>query len=112
MATAQMNNVLVARVREYQMPPFRDALVLGRNASIGCQAVQRALTLLVKAPFAHIEVADEIISDILVRENLLLRVSREQIVAFVLMHIKPLMGVDEMLQVDLDIEVTVTAPAT
>lgn len=111
MADAQMNNRLMAQVREYQMPPFRDALVLGRNASIGCQAVQRALVLLVRVPFAHIEVADEIISDILIRENLLRRVPQERIIAFMLTHIKPLMGVDEVLQVDLDIEVTVTASA-
>ena len=111
MAATQMNNGLVARVREYQIPPFRDALALGRNAPIGCQAMLRALTLLVKAPFIHIEVDDEIISDILIRENLLRRVPRERIVAFVLTHIKPLMGIDEVLQVDLDIEVTVTAPA-
>ncbi len=112
MADAQMNNGLVARVREYQMPPFRDALVLGREASIGCQAVQRALTLLVKAPFAHIEIDDNIVADILIRENLLRRMSQQQITTFVLTHIKPLMGIDEVLQVDLDIEVTVTAPGT
>lgn len=104
-----MKSGLVARVSEYQIPPFRDALVLGREASIGCHAVRRALTLLVKTPFAHIELDDEIISDILIRESLLRRVPQEQVIAFVLEHIKPLMGVEEIMQVDLDLEVTVSA---
>ena len=109
MADVQMKRGLVACVSEYQIPPFRDALVLGREASIGCHAVRRALTLLVKTPFAHIELDDEIISDILIRESLLRRVPQEQVIAFVLEHIKPLMGVEEIMQVDLDLEVTVSA---
>lgn len=111
MADVQMKNNLVARVSEYQIPPFRDALVLGREASIGCHAVRRALTLLVKTPFTHIELDDPVIADILIRENLLRRVPQERVIAFVLEHIKPLMGVEEIMQVDLDIEVTVTASA-
>lgn len=107
-----MKNRLVARVTEYQMPPFRDALVLGREASIGCHAVRRALTLLVKTPFVHIELDDPVVADILIRENLLRRLPQERVIAFVLEHVKPLMGIEEVLQVDLDVEVTLTAPAT
>lgn len=111
MANVQLKNHLVARVTEYQIPPFRDALVLGREASIGCHAVRRALTLLVRTPFAHIEVDDPVIADILIRENLLRRVPQEKIIAFVLEHIKPLMGAEEVLQVELDVEISVTATA-
>ncbi|MDO8348279.1 MAG: hypothetical protein Q7S85_10325 [Rugosibacter sp.] len=107
----QSKSHLVARVTEYQIPPFRDALVLGRQASIGCHAVRRALSLLVKAPFAHIELDDPVIADILIRENLLRRVPQEKIIAFVLEHVKPLMGEEEVLQVDLDVEVTVISSA-
>ncbi len=107
----QMDSGLRAQVKEYKMPPFRDALVLGREASIGCQAMRRALALLMKIPFAHIELDDAVIADILIRENLLRRVSKEQLIAFVLTHIKPLMGADEALQIDLDVEVTVAASA-
>lgn len=112
MADTQISAGLAARVREYQIPPFRDALVLGRDASIGCQAMRRALVLLMKAPFAHIELNDAIIADILIRENLLRRISQEQIIAFVLTHIKPMMGVDEVLQIEFDIEIKIeTVPA-
>ncbi|MFZ2449791.1 MAG: hypothetical protein WAW36_04645 [Methylovulum miyakonense] len=110
MSELQTKNGLVARITEYQIPPFRDALVLGREASIGCHAVRRALSLLVKTPFTHIELDDEVIGDILIRENLLRRMPQEQVVAFVLEHIKPMMGAEEVLQVDLDIEVTMIVP--
>jgi hypothetical protein len=110
MSELQIKNGLVARITEYQIPPFRDALVLGREASIGCHAVRRALSLLVKTPFTHIELDDEVIGDILIRENLLRRIPQEQIVAFVLNHVKPMMGAEEVLQVDLDIEVIMVAP--
>lgn len=111
MSNVQMKHNLVARVTEYQIPPFRDALVLGREASIGCHAVRRALTLLVRTPFAHIELDDPVVADILIRENLLRRVPQEKIIAFVLEHIKPLMGAEDVLQVELDVEISVTATA-
>jgi hypothetical protein len=112
MAQAQIKNTLSARITEYEIPPIRDALVLGREAPIGCHAVRRALSLLVKAPFAHIELDDETISDILIRESLLRRMPREQVIAFVLDHIKPMMGVDEVLQLNLEVEVNVTTGPT
>lgn len=108
MNETQLKNTLTARVTEYQIPPFRDALVLGREASIGCHAVRRALSLLVKTPFTHIELGDPVIADILIREDLLRRMPQERVIAFVIEHIKPLMGITEVLQVELDIEVTVT----
>jgi hypothetical protein len=102
---------LVARIVEYRMPPFRDALIMGREALIGCHAMRRALTLLSKTPFLHTELDDDIISDILVRENILRRISREQLIAFVMSHIKPQLGIDEILQVEIEPEVTIILPA-
>lgn len=108
MSNAQIKNALSARITEYEIPPIKDALVLGREAPIGCQAMRRALSLLIKTPFAHLEIGDDVISDILVRETLLRRLPQEQLIAFVLQHIKPLMGEDEVLHLELDIEVIVS----
>lgn len=111
MIGTEHKNNLVARIVEYRMPPFRDALIMGRESSVGCHAMRRALSLLAKTPFAHIEIDDPIISDILVRESLLLRVTHDQLISFVLQHIKPLLNIEEVLQIELDIEVTLTAAA-
>ncbi|PPC89589.1 MAG: hypothetical protein CTY34_10895 [Methylobacter sp.] len=94
-----------ARVNEYAVPPIKDMLVLGKNAPIGCIAMRRALKLLVKTPFEHIEIEDDRISDILVRQSLLLRVSQEELIGFVISEIKPMLGMDEVLHLELDINV-------
>jgi hypothetical protein len=111
MVSIQHKNNLVARIVEYRMPPFRDALIMGRESSIGCHAMRRALSLLAKTPFAHIEIDDPVISDILVRESLLRRITQDQLIEFVLSHVKPLLGSEDVLQVELDIEVTLATAA-
>lgn len=93
------------RVREYAIPPVRDMLVLGKDAAIGYIAMRRALNLLVKSPFEHIEVSDDVIGDVLIRQSLLKRVSQDELIDFVLRHIKPLLGSEEVLQVDMDVSV-------
>lgn len=98
-----------ARISEYAVPPIRDMLVLGKHAPIGCIAMRRALELLIKTPFEHIELDnDDVISDILIRSPLLRRISREDLISFVLSHIKPLLGPEEVLHVEIDIDVFLT----
>ena len=96
---------LVATVSEYAIPPLKDILVMGKDAPIGCIAMRRALELLVKQPLVHIEIADEVISDILVRQSLLKRVGLSELTHFVVEQIKPLMSSDEILQGELDVSV-------
>jgi hypothetical protein len=94
------------RIKEFVLPPFRDGLILGKNAPIGSKAMCLALELLVATPFEHIEISDdEIIQDIIVRRNLLKRISKDKLLVFVLKNIKPLMGDEEILYLELDIEV-------
>lgn len=80
-------------------------LVLGKQAPIGCIAMRRAIELLVTATYEHIEIEDDVISDILIRQRLLQRVSRENLIDFVLTHVKPLMGIDEVMHAEIDIKV-------
>lgn len=94
-----------ARISEYAIPPLKDMLVLGKNAPIGCIAMRRALELLIKTPYEHIELDDDVISDILVRQHLLKRLSREALVNFVLNQVKPLLDPGEILQVEVDLKV-------
>jgi hypothetical protein len=102
----QRKTYINTRIDEYVVPPIKDMLVLGKNAPIGCIAMRRALELLVKTPFEHIEIEDdEVISDILVRQTLLRRLPREGLIAHVLTHIKPLMGPEEVMHVELAVRV-------
>lgn len=106
MIVASENKIHIsARISEYAIPPLRDMLVLGKNAPIGCVAMRRALELLIKTPYEHIEIDDDVISDILVRQHILRRMSREALVSFVLHQVKPLLGPEEVLQVEVDLKV-------
>jgi hypothetical protein len=81
--------------------------VLGREAPIGCAAFKKALELLVVSPFEHIELDDDVIADILVRRVFLRRLPKEYLVQFVLQRIKPLMGSEEIMQLDLSAEILI-----
>ncbi len=96
---------ITARVGEYAIPPLKDMLVLGKEAPIGCIAMRKAIELLIRTPFEHIEIEDDVISDILVRQHLLKRVSKDGLIDFVMAHMKPMMGSDEVLHAELDLNV-------
>jgi len=109
MMTTNKKLDITARVGEYAIPPLKDMLVLGKDSPIGCVAMRRAIELLVKAPFEHIEFEDDVISDILVRRHLLRRVSKEELIQFVITHMKPLMGPDEVLHAEINVNVFLSA---
>lgn len=54
--------------------------------------------------FAHYEVEDDVVSNILVRAAIVRRVPSEKLIAFVLEKVKPLMGAEEILHLDVEIE--------
>ncbi|PPD31942.1 MAG: hypothetical protein CTY19_12340 [Methylomonas sp.] len=103
--TVERKTHISAQVAEYAIPPLKDMLVLGKQAPIGCIAMRRAIELLVTATYEHIEIEDDVISDILIRQRLLQRVSRDKLIDFVLTHVKPLMGIDEVMHAEIDVKV-------
>ena len=102
---SESGSYISARISEYLMPPLKDMLVMGKDSPIGCVAMRRALDLLIKTPYEHIKIDDDIIGDILVRQSILRRVSKEQLINFVLNNTKPLLGPEEVLHVELKIDV-------
>jgi hypothetical protein len=95
--------------QEFKIPPIRDALVLGKNATIGCEAMRRALTLLHVEPFEHIDLSgddeDDVVGDVLVRRSVLNKVPRGKLIRFLVGRVKPFMTVDEILHLRVDVEV-------
>ena len=99
--------LLQVRVKEFKIPPISDGVVLGREAPIGCAAFRKALELLVVSPFEHIKLDDDVIGDILVRRAFLRRVPQDYLIQFVLQRIKPLMGSEEIMHLDLNAEILI-----
>lgn len=107
------NNVSVnirLEFQEFKIPPVRDALVLGKKAPIGNEAIRRSLTLLHAAPFEHIELKgeneDDVVSDILVRQSVLNKIPRNKLIRLILDRVKPFMAAEEILHLRIDAEVS------
>ncbi len=96
-----------ARLKEFVLPPIDDGLVLGRRSPIGHVAVGKALSLLTTTQFEHVLVEDDVIGDVLVRSAILRKISPEQLRRFVLEEIKPLMGPEEIIHLNLEIEIEI-----
>jgi hypothetical protein len=92
------------RIREFNLPPVEDALVLGTKAAIGAVAMHRALSLLNGSTWERIELEDDRISDILVRTNLLRRIPRASLIQLVLERVKPLINETEVLLLNIEAE--------
>jgi hypothetical protein len=101
-------NILM-KCQEFRIPPIQDALVMGKEAPIGCEAMRRALTLLHIAPFDHIELKgedeDDTVGDILVRRAVVSKIPCEKLIRFIMDRVKPLMAADEILHLQIDSEV-------
>ena len=99
---------LQARIKEFAIPPITDGLVIGREASIGTGALQKALNLLIPDHFEHVTIDDEIIADVLIKSILLRRLTKERLVQFLIEQIKPFMSAQDILHVQLDMEISLS----
>jgi hypothetical protein len=92
------------KLREFLIPPINDALIIGKNAPIGSEAMRRALTLLHGAPFDMIKVEDDIVSEILVRNAILKKIQQDNFLNLIIKKVKPFMSVDEVIHLDISVE--------
>lgn len=96
---------LRARAREFLLPPIEDGLILGRHSPIGPVAIGKALSLLSTTAFEHVPVEDNIVGDILIRAAILRKIRTQDLMDFVLSEIKPLMGPEEILHLQLEVNI-------
>jgi hypothetical protein len=100
--------LITAKIKEFTIPPITDGLIIGKDAAIGVSALQKALRLLIPEEFDHIEVSDDLVGNILLRSSISKRISQDRIVPFLLNQVKPLMVVEDILHLQLDVEITIT----
>lgn len=105
MTPAKNRYLIRAEMSEFVLPPIHDGLVLGKASPIGHVAVHRALGLLSTTSYDHVPIEDEVIGDILVRSAILRKISREHLIDFVLAEIKPYMGPEEIIHLELKVEI-------
>ncbi|MBA3968101.1 MAG: hypothetical protein H0X47_20465 [Nitrospirales bacterium] len=108
MLTTEPKFLITAKIKEFSIPPITDGLVIGKDAAIGVNALQKALKLLIPEDFNHIEIQDDVINSMLIRCSIARRLTEKRVVAFLLHQVKPLMLADEILHIQLDTEITIT----
>lgn len=99
--------VVRAKLREFALPPVEDALVIGRNAPIGAEALSRALKLLHVNTFEVVQIEDGSIDTVLVRVGVLRKIPRDKLVTFIKTRVLPFMSPDEVIHLELEAELSV-----
>lgn len=100
---------LRVRVKALEIPPVKDALVIGRNAAIGGEAMARTLRLMSNEKFDQVIVKDPVVHEILVRTAVMRKVGKDRLVKFVLERVKPVMSESELLLLEIEVELVFEA---
>ena len=101
----QTTTTVKLRARKFDVPPIRDCVVIGRKSPIGCVAIKKALMLLRGDSFHDLHPDDDVVSDILVRADILRMLPKEKLIDLILRRIKPLMGDSEIIHLEIDVEI-------
>ena len=95
------------RVKGLEIPPINDGLVIGRNAAVGAEAMQRTLSIMTHEEFELLNLSDEVIENVIVRSAILRKVGRDRLVRFVVANLRPVMTKTELLMLDIDVELVI-----
>jgi len=90
-----------------QLPPVEDALVVGKHAPVGSEAVVRALQAMSPGKFKLIKVTHPVIESLLIRESDLRKIPEEKLVKLLLENASPVMDESDSLNVTLEVEIVV-----
>ena len=93
--------------RKMDLPPVRDALVLGKRAPVGSTGVVRALQAMSPGVFRLIKVDHPLIESVLVREVDLRKVPEDEFLAVVLEEAAAIMDETDALNVEVEVAVKV-----
>lgn len=99
---------LTMEISRFRLPPVESALVIGRRASIGPKAMEKALSEMMPGVFETIAVEHPVIEAILLRSVHLRRLSAAKLVPVIVRKCENLMDDTDMLHFELDIRVRTT----
>ena len=91
-------------VKEFQIPPVRDCLVVGKEAPTGCVALKNGLSLMHEEPFEDLHLENDIIGAVLIRASILRKVSPEMLLKLMVKRVAPMMSKREVVLVQIDAE--------
>ncbi len=99
---------LTIKLSRFRLPPVESALVVGKRAVIGSNAMRKALDEMLPDQFTLVPIEHPVIEALLLRTAHLRRVPQERLVPLVVKHAEAAMDETDMMHVDLTIEIHVS----
>jgi hypothetical protein len=96
------------RTRSFELPPIRDALVIGAAAPARAKIVQYAFQLLESGEFSSLGKGDAVIGSILVRTSLLRRIDAARLRRLIHRRVRHVMASTEVLALRIELETSLT----
>jgi len=100
---------VMIRFRSFGLPPVQDALVIGKRAPMGAQAVYRALDELTPNTFELCPVDHPFIEAIIIHASDVRKLGRERLIKLLLSRIAPYMDSTDSVHVELEIKLVMSA---
>ncbi len=92
---------------EFEIPPMRDALVIGKRAPIGSEAAKQMADSTAPEQFVLIPVKDRVIEAILVRKKILHIVPREHLIPLITEEARKIITEEEVVKIKLNAQILV-----
>lgn len=95
------------RLSEFEIPPMRDILVIGKKAPIGIEAAKCMASAVSPKRFIIVPVNDKTIEAIMLREALLQLVPKKQLISTVIEEAGKIMRKEDVIKIDINIDILV-----
>jgi hypothetical protein len=95
------------RFTRYELPPLKDALIIGKRAPVGAQSINRAFQELSPGAFLLIPIEHSIVEAVLVRTSDLHKLPQQELLSRLLRQADQMMDESDTLHVALEFEAIV-----
>ncbi len=96
------------RFSQFNLPPVKDALVVGKMAPIGPKTLFKSLDVLSHNTFKLIPVKHPIIEAVIVKKSDLRKVDKEKYISAILEEASRIMDKTDCLRIDVSLEVVIS----
>jgi len=93
---------------QFRLPPVRDALIVGKKAPIGPNALHRSLEVLMPGQFKLLSVNHPTIEAVIVRFSDLRKIPEDKFIPLLIESAEAIMDESDCLRVDVEVEFSVT----
>ncbi len=99
---------ITVRLSEFEIPPMQDALLVGKKAPIGPEAVRHMVDALSPEQYIVVDVNHAVIEALVIRKSLLRMIAQEQLVPLLLQETEKIISEGMVIKAQLNIAIQVS----